>query len=118
MEREVVQLLEHIPENLEIDSDPELNDEQQPSTFAAPLAGDPTGTSKRYTGNYPLHRRPLLYVQADLKRRERDRERQDRDKQLLAKWPRGKRLRYCRSVGYGGKVFYNCCTAGVHMLTQ
>ena len=88
----LLHLLEHIPENLETDSDPGLNDEQQPkpSTFTAPLAGNPTGTSNWYTGNYPLHRRPLLCVQADLKRRERDRERQDRDKQLLAKWPRGK----------------------------
>ena len=69
LEREVAQLLKHIPENLETDSDPELNDEQQaePSTFAAPLAGNPTGTSKWYTGNYPLRRRPLLSVQADLK---------------------------------------------------
>ena len=93
MEREVAQLLEHIPENLETDSDPELNDDEQhlePSTFAAPLAGNPAGTSKWYTGNYPFRRRPLLCVQADLKRRERDGERQGRDKQLLAKWPRGK----------------------------
>ena len=74
LEREVPKLLEHIPGNLKTDSDPELNDKQQPSTFAAPLAGTPTGTSKWYTDNYPLRRKPLLCVQADLKRREIGRE--------------------------------------------
>ena len=67
LEGEVVQLSEHIPGNLETDSDPELKNEQQPGTFAAPQAGNPTGTSKWYTGKYPLHRRPLLCLQADLK---------------------------------------------------
>ena len=89
LEREVAQLLQRIPANLEIDSDPEPNDEQQPGTFATP--GNSTGTSKWYTGNYPLYQRPPTCVQADLKRRGRDsRERQDRDKHLLAMWPRGK----------------------------
>ena len=38
-------------------------------------------------GNYPLCPRPLLCVQADMQRRERDRERQLRGKHPLDKWP-------------------------------
>ena len=40
---------------LRIDSDPERNDAHQPGTFATP--GNYTGTSKWYTGNYPLYQR-------------------------------------------------------------
>ena len=36
-------------------------------------------TSIRYRGQYPLHRKSSLCVQADLKRRESDKERQLRD---------------------------------------
>ena len=70
------------------------------STIEGPRLGDPenngshvesasgTGTSAWYKGRYPLCRRPPLYIQVDLPRMERDRERQLRDKHLLDKWPR------------------------------
>ena len=71
METGVAQLLEHVPAGLEIDPDPEQNDEQQPGTFATPE--NPTGTSKRYTGNYLVHQRLPICVETDFNRRERQR---------------------------------------------
>ena len=91
LEREVAQLLERMLANLEIDSGPGAaesiaNDERQPVALVPSENSTPTWC----TSNRPLHRRPLLYAQADLERRERDKGRQDRDKHLLSKWPRGK----------------------------
>ena len=44
-----------------------------------------------YRRHYPLHRRPSLRVQADLKRRESDKERQLQDEPLLKKSGQGHR---------------------------
>ena len=52
-----------------------------------PLAG-PQPVSAWYQGQYPLHRTLQLCQQADKSRREKDKERQIRDKELLERWPR------------------------------
>jgi hypothetical protein len=41
-----------------------------------------------YQGEYPLHRKTLLCVESDRKRREKDIQRQLRDKRQLERWPR------------------------------
>jgi hypothetical protein len=41
-----------------------------------------------YQGEYPLHTKTLLCVEADRKRREMDIQRQLRDKRQLERWPR------------------------------
>ena len=52
-----------------------------------PLAG-PQPVSAWYQGQYPLHQTLQLCQQADKSRREKDKERQIRDKELLERWPR------------------------------
>jgi hypothetical protein len=88
LEREVAQLLESHGMALEVDS--ELDPEPLEHNELRATRENSDSTSKWYTDSYPRSRRLPLCVQADYKRREKDRARQDRDKHLLAKWPRGK----------------------------
>ena len=84
LKREVARLLERIPGSLEIDSDPESNDGRQPTSGTLATPGNCSSSDKQAT----IHSASLC-VQADHKRRGRDRGRRGRDKNLLAKWPRG-----------------------------
>ena len=84
LEEGVAQPSEHYPGNPGVDPDPEWNDWQWPRDIATPE--NPTSSD---IGHYLLYRTRPPCVYAELERRERGRERQDRDRHLLAKWSRG-----------------------------
>ena len=81
LDEEVNQLLA-----TERDSDSEIDSE---AVTTSNTSTDSTTGSIWYRGQYPLHRKSPLCVQADRKRKESDRERQLRDEPLLSRMPMG-----------------------------
>ena len=72
-----------------LEGEPETEAEVEAELVTTGTSNSTDGcTSIWYHGRYPLHRRPLICVQEDLKRRESDQERQLHDEPLLKKWPR------------------------------